>query len=65
VYVSFAKCMRTHGIPNFPDPTTRPGGAPTFNLAPAHIDTSSPQIQAAARNCQSLLHLAQLPRHES
>jgi hypothetical protein len=63
-YVSFAQCMRTNGIPNFPDPTTRSGGTPIFNLAPAGIDTSSPQVRSAASRCQSMLHLAQLPRYE-
>jgi hypothetical protein len=56
--------MRIHGMPNFPDPTTESDGTPIFNLSRAGIDTQSPQIRAAALRCQSLLHLAQLPRHE-
>jgi len=28
----FAQCMRSHGVPNWPDPTTGPDGNPDFNL---------------------------------
>ena len=44
--VSFASCMRSHGIADFPDPL--PGGG--WDLPG---DTSSPQFAAAARSCQS------------
>jgi hypothetical protein len=63
-YVRFAQCMRAHGVPNFPDPTTESDGAPIFNLSPAGIDTQSQQVRSAALRCQSLLHLAQLPNHQ-
>jgi hypothetical protein len=63
-YVRFARCMRSHGLPNFPDPTTDSDGAPIFRLSSVGIDTQSPspQVRAAALSCMSLLHLAQLPR---
>jgi hypothetical protein len=60
-YVKFAQCMRSHGVANFPDPTTESDGTPIFNLSTARIDTRSPQVRAAALRCVSLLHLAQLP----
>jgi hypothetical protein len=44
----FARCMRAHGTPNFPDPT--PQG--TFQL-PASL-TASPQFKAADDACKSL-----------
>jgi len=44
--VSFAACMRSHGVPDFPDPSQ--GGA--FNL-PADINQSAPQFQAATGKC--------------
>jgi len=51
--VSYAGCMRTHGIPNWPDP--QPNGGflllPSENL-PA---TSSPQFQSANKACKHLL----------
>lgn len=47
--LEFAACMRTHGVPDFPDPTfsTR-GGA---KLPPAGVDPGSPAFQHAARAC--------------
>jgi hypothetical protein len=53
--VAFAHCMRTHGEPNFPDPTTsNDGGAIFGNLA--GLNVNSPQFQNAGRACQPLLH---------
>lgn len=42
----FARCMRSHGITNFPDP--RPGGG--FNIPG---NTNSPQFEAAENACQA------------
>jgi hypothetical protein len=39
--VAFAACMRSHGIPNFPDP----GSGGGFDLKGAGIDRSSPQVE--------------------
>jgi hypothetical protein len=63
-YVRFAQCMRSHGVPNFPDPSTDSDGVPIFHLSSSGIDrqSPSPQVRAAALSCMSLLHLAQLPR---
>jgi hypothetical protein len=44
----FAHCMRSHGAPNFPDPTTQG----TFNL-PTSL-TNSPQFSTADAACKSL-----------
>jgi len=54
-------CMQTHGLPNFPDPTTGPNGEVSILLGNANnaIDSNSPQYQTAEQTCQSL-H-AQLP----
>jgi hypothetical protein len=43
--LKFAKCMRSHGITDFPDPM--PGGG--FNISG---NTDSPQFEAAAKACQ-------------
>jgi hypothetical protein len=51
--VLFAQCMRSHGVPNFPDPKELPGG--NFQLTlPNGVDPSAPQFQAAQQACQSL-----------
>ncbi len=53
--VAFAQCMRTHGQPNFPNPTTSNNGGDIFgNLA--GLNVNSPQFQGAGRACQPLLH---------
>lgn len=46
-----AKCMRSHGFPDFPDPTVRNTGAGPFAFPP-DFDPTSPRAQAAGRACQ-------------
>jgi hypothetical protein len=46
--LAFARCMRAHGVPSFPDPTSS-GAAPAG--PPAGIDLQSPAFQSAARAC--------------
>ncbi|HTZ64119.1 MAG TPA: hypothetical protein VMB51_08440 [Solirubrobacteraceae bacterium] len=59
--LKFSECMRTHGVPNFPDPEFSHGGG-TVRLrigskqgGPGGIDPNSPQFQAAQKACQSLM----------
>jgi len=54
--LAMAKCMRTHGVPNFPDPQfqTGPGGGIGVKIGGAGIDLSSPAFQAAAKQCGSI-----------
>jgi hypothetical protein len=49
--VQYAQCMRTHGVPNFPDPIANNGGM-GFNSS--GINLNSPQFQSAQHACQSL-----------
>ena len=49
-----ARCMRSHGYPTWPDPTDQ-YGYNTQLLPPANIDTSSRQLQAAAKACGMFL----------
>jgi hypothetical protein len=51
--LKFARCMRAHGISNFPDPAT--GGSGAGVKLPPDIDASSPQFVAAQKACQSIL----------
>jgi len=62
--LKLATCMRTHGVPNFPDPTVSsaparantvslPGNI-TLGLGSAGVDIKSRQFQAAERACRSL-----------
>ena len=38
--LKLARCMRSHGVPNFPDPTTDSGG-PIFNITKAGISDAA------------------------
>jgi hypothetical protein len=56
--VQYARCMRAHGVPNFPDPGTTNGGIGEhagmgFDLG--SINVHSPQFQSADQACQHLL----------
>lgn len=55
--VAFAKCMRGHGIPNFPDPgAVSATGNTVFRIGlPADIDFESPAFQAGMQACQRLV----------
>ena len=47
----FAHCMRTHGLPNWPDPIVDNLGRGNFDMQAAGINTNSPQITAKIHNC--------------
>ena len=51
--LNFARCMRAHGIPNWPDPTTDRSGQPVFDIP--GIDPDSPRISNTADACTHLL----------
>jgi hypothetical protein len=59
--VRFASCMRSHGVPNFPDPMTSPRA---FKNA---FSTQSPAFRSAYTTCGHLLprggHPSQSPAH--
>jgi len=45
--IAYAKCMRSHGVTNFPDPD--PSTGDSFGLQ--GIDVNSPQVQSADKAC--------------
>jgi hypothetical protein len=51
--VAYSACMRSHGVPNFPDPASS-GGA-VVKADPQQLGVSTAQLQAAQRSCQSLI----------
>jgi hypothetical protein len=52
----FSRCMRAHGVPNWPDPTIDSEGRPGFNLVPIHgTDWNSPQIQNKIYECEHVM----------
>jgi hypothetical protein len=47
-----ARCMRSHGVPNWPDPTVDSEGRPDFNLLHVHgFDPNSQQIDNKMQEC--------------
>jgi hypothetical protein len=50
-YLKAAACIRSHGVPNFPDPTFSGGGVHISK----GIDVHSPQVRSAEEACQSLI----------
>ncbi len=55
--LSYARCMRSHGVNSFPDPSATGG----FNLAAAGINQSSPTVRAAGTACRTLLPVKHIP----
>lgn len=53
---AFSRCMRSHGLPNFPDPkvSTSPGHA-SVGIAVNPSETSSPKFNSAQKACQGIL----------
>jgi hypothetical protein len=52
--LKFAQCMRSHGVPNFPDPSSNPSGGQR-SVTQYGINPNSPTFEAANQACSSLL----------
>ena len=55
--VGFSECMRSHGVPNWPDPINGPHGRPIFDLVDVDppIDNASPRFQRSLHECGHLV----------
>lgn len=54
--VRFASCMRTHGVPGFPDPIAVQNGKPVFAVSNrSGVNQNSPQFSRADQACRALL----------
>lgn len=56
--LKFSQCMRAHGIADFPDPKTGPGGGIRISLhggSGNDLNPNNPTFQAAQKACQSLM----------
>jgi hypothetical protein len=50
--LSYARCMRSHGVPTWPDPTYDPTAGWGFNLVGVHgFDSNSAQINNTMDDC--------------
>jgi hypothetical protein len=55
--LTYARCMRSHGVYDFPDPTTVPGGGFAFqmNAGPgSDLNHNDPTFKAANQACRAL-----------
>jgi hypothetical protein len=52
-YLKAGACMRSHGFPDFPDPTFQNNNVQT-NI-PSSINTNSPRFKSAATTCTKLI----------
>jgi hypothetical protein len=52
--LAYAKCMRSHGVSNFPDPVAMPHGGWGFKVTGAVLQLTSPTYQAANAACEGL-----------
>lgn len=50
--IKFANCMRSHGVPNFPEPNAQ---GQELITGSSGVNPNSPQFQSAMEACQSLL----------
>jgi len=56
--LKFSQCMRAHGIADFPDPQSAPGGGIRIALRAgkgSDLNPQSPQFQAAQNACQGIM----------
>jgi hypothetical protein len=53
--LAFAQCMRSHGVPAYPDPNSQGGFSVPTGEARGDLDFKSPQFQGALKTCKQLL----------
>jgi hypothetical protein len=51
--LAFSACMRSHGVPHYPDPTFGSGGMVSQSLSRNEVDRDSPIFKAAQKACQA------------
>jgi hypothetical protein len=52
----FARCMRSHGVPNWPDPLADSQGQAYFDTSAQGIPRHSPQIDAKTQECSRVMN---------
>ena len=52
--LKFSQCMRSHGVPKFPDPQFAAGGGTLLKIG-KDVNPSSPRFQAAQKACRKLV----------
>jgi hypothetical protein len=52
--LKFSQCMRSHGVPKFPDPKFEANGGTVLRIG-KDVNPNSPQVKAAQKACQKLV----------
>jgi len=67
VTVAYSACMRSHGVPNFPDPNSQGGISikASSGSGGSGIDPNSPQYLAAQKDCAKLAPSAGTPAQQA
>jgi len=61
--VQYSVCMRTHGVPNFPDPNSNGGISLSDDpTSPGYVNPATPAFGAAQRACVRIVHFKGIPR---
>ncbi len=55
VLIAFARCLRSHGFPSFPDPDSS-GNLSAQKIEQAGINFHTPALLTAGKNCASVTH---------
>jgi hypothetical protein len=56
--LKFSQCMRSHGLADFPDPQSQPGGGIAIRIRAGQgsdMNPQSPQFEAAQQACQGIM----------
>jgi hypothetical protein len=56
-FLAYARCMRAHGVSDFPDPTTSPGGGVAFQInggPGSNLNHNNPTFKLASHACRPL-----------
>jgi len=53
--LAFAQCLRSHGFPNFPDPSST-GDLSASTIRQAGINFQNPALLTVGQNCASVTH---------
>src|SRR5215813_12507567 len=51
----FSQCMRSHGVPKYPDPTFTSDGGIKMSMRGTDVNPNSPQFAAAKKACKGFL----------
>jgi hypothetical protein len=61
-FLAFAACMRSHGVPGYPDPrVSAAGNGVSVRISPGSANPNSPAFRSADRACRQLLPSGAVP----